>query len=52
MVKGIQSQNLPAFKAKVQEGDAWSFITCYNKENGIYGSEHSNLLGLILRNYY
>ena len=42
--RALQEIYLPAFKATVQEGDAWSFMTCYNKVNGIYGSEHHNLL--------
>jgi beta-glucosidase len=40
----LQEIYLPAFKASVQEADAWSFMTCYNKVNGIYGSENYNLL--------
>ena len=40
----LQEIYLPAFKATVQEADAWSFMTCYNKVNGVYGSENINLL--------
>ena len=40
----LQEIYLPAFKATVQEADAWSFMTCYNKVNGIYCSENYNLL--------
>jgi beta-glucosidase len=42
--RALQEVYLPAFKATVQEADAWSFMTCYNKVNGIYGSENYNLL--------
>jgi len=42
--RALQEIYLPAFKATVQEADAWSFMTCYNKVNGIYGSENNNLL--------
>ncbi|NVM05175.1 MAG: glycoside hydrolase family 3 C-terminal domain-containing protein [Candidatus Helarchaeota archaeon] len=34
----------PAFEASVREADAWSFMSCYNKVNGIYGSENKYLL--------
>ena len=42
--RALQEIYLPAFKAVVEEADAWSFMSCYNKLNGIYGSEHFNLL--------
>ena len=42
--RALQEIYLPAFKATVQEADAWSFMTCYNKVNGIYGSENYSLL--------
>jgi beta-glucosidase len=42
--RALQEIYLPAFKATVQEADAWSFMTCYNKVNGIFGSENYNLL--------
>ncbi|MHA1350327.1 MAG: beta-glucosidase family protein, partial [Promethearchaeota archaeon] len=42
--RALQEIYLPAFKATVQDADAWSFMTCYNKVNGIYGSENYNLL--------
>ena len=42
--RALQEIYLPAFKATVLEADAWSFMTCYNKVNGIYGSENCNLL--------
>jgi len=40
----LQEIYYPAFKATVQEADAWSFMSCYNKINGIYGSEHHYLI--------
>lgn len=42
--RALQEIYLPAFKATVLEADAWSFMTCYNKVNGIYGTENINLL--------
>ena len=42
--RALQEIYLPAFKASVVEADAWSFMSCYNKVNGIYGSESKNLL--------
>ena len=42
--RALQEIYLPAFKATVLEADAWSFMTCYNKLNGIYGSENFNLI--------
>ncbi|MBY8985736.1 MAG: glycoside hydrolase family 3 C-terminal domain-containing protein [Candidatus Lokiarchaeota archaeon] len=38
----------PAFKAAVQKADAWSIMSCYNKVNGIYGSENEHLLREVL----
>ncbi len=40
----LQEIYLPAFKGTIIEADAWSFMSCYNKVNGIYGSEHENLI--------
>jgi len=34
----------PAFKASVCEADAWSFMACYNKVNGVYGCENKYIL--------
>ncbi|MBD3230704.1 MAG: glycosyl hydrolase [Candidatus Lokiarchaeota archaeon] len=34
----------PAFKAAVQEADAWSVMACYNKVNGVYGCENKSIL--------
>lgn len=48
--RALQEIYLPAFKATVQEADAWCFMGCYNKVNGIYGCEHKNLITDRLRN--
>jgi len=42
--RALEEIYYPAFKATVEEADAWSFMTCYNKVNGIYGSENYNLI--------
>jgi len=42
--RALQEIYFPGFKAAVQEADAWSFMSCYNKLNGIYGSENFYLL--------
>ncbi len=39
---------LRAFKALVKEADVWTFMTCYNMVNGVYGSEHQYLIRDIL----
>ena len=42
--RALQEIYLPAFEASIREADAWSVMSCYNKVNGIYGSESKNLL--------
>ncbi len=42
--RALQEIYLRAFKATVQEADAWSFMACYNKVNGFYGCENEDLL--------
>ncbi|MFX0140161.1 MAG: beta-glucosidase [Candidatus Hodarchaeota archaeon] len=42
--RALQEIYLPAFKAVVKEANVWSIMSCYNKINGIYGSEHKQLL--------
>lgn len=39
----------PAFKAAVQEGNAYSVMAAYNKVNGYHCCENKNLLDLVLR---
>jgi beta-glucosidase len=40
---------LPAFKAAVQEADAWSVMSAYNKVNGVQCAESKELLTDILK---
>ncbi|MHA2429502.1 MAG: beta-glucosidase, partial [Promethearchaeota archaeon] len=42
--RALQEIYFPAFKAVVKEGKVWSIMSCYNKINGIYGSENKELL--------
>ncbi|MFX0069771.1 MAG: beta-glucosidase [Candidatus Hermodarchaeota archaeon] len=48
--RALQEIYLPAFEATVRETDAWSFMSCYNKVNGVYGCENNNLITERLRN--
>lgn len=48
--RALQEIYLHGFKATVTEADAWSFMTCYNKVNGVYGCENKNLINERLRN--
>src|ERR1700744_231683 len=41
---------LPAFKAAVQQGNAYAVMSAYNKVNGQYCSENEFLLNTILKN--
>jgi beta-glucosidase len=40
---------LPAFKAAVQEGNAWAVMAAYNRLNGTYAAENKSLLSDILK---
>ena len=48
--RALQEIYFPAFKATVIEADAWSFMSSYNKINGVYGSENIDLLRKKLMN--
>lgn len=41
---------LPAYKAAVQDGGTWSIMTAYNRVNGTYVSNHTQLLTDIIKN--
>jgi len=41
---------LPAFKAAIVEGNAWTIMSAYNKIRGEYCSENNYLLNTILKN--
>ncbi len=43
---------LPAFKAAVQQGGAWSVMSCYNLVNGHHCAESDYLLKQILKNEF
>lgn len=38
---------LPPFEAAVKEGHAWAAMTAYNRINGTYASEHTELIALL-----
>jgi beta-glucosidase len=40
---------LPAFKASITEGNAWTIMSAYNKLRGVYCSENGYLLDQILK---
>jgi len=40
---------LPAFKASITEGGAWTIMSAYNKLRGVYCSENDYLLNQVLR---
>ncbi|MHA1792025.1 MAG: beta-glucosidase family protein [Promethearchaeota archaeon] len=42
--RALEEIYLPAFKAAVMEGGAWSVMACYNKIGGLHGCENEMLL--------
>lgn len=47
--RALQEVYLPAFKAAVTRGNAWSVMACYNRVNGVFGCENHDLLTRRLR---
>jgi beta-glucosidase len=47
--RALREIYLPAFKAAITEGNAWTIMSAYNKLRGDYCSENSYLLQKILR---
>ncbi len=47
--RALREIYLPAFKASVTEGNAWTIMSAYNKLRGVYCSENDYLLKKILR---
>lgn len=48
--RALREIYLPAFKAAVQQGDAYTIMSAYNKVNGSWCSENDVLLNKILKN--
>ena len=47
--RALREIYLPAFKASITEGNAWTIMSAYNKIRGVYCSENSYLLQKILK---
>ncbi|MBK0379656.1 glycoside hydrolase family 3 C-terminal domain-containing protein [Mucilaginibacter segetis] len=47
--RALREIYLPAFKASITEGNAWTIMAAYNKFRGVYCSENDYLLNKILR---
>jgi beta-glucosidase len=47
--RALREIYLPAFKAGITEGNAWTIMSAYNKLRGVYCSENDYLLNKILR---
>lgn len=48
--RALREIYLPAFKAAVQQGNAWVVMSAYNKVNGHWCSENDFLLNKVLKN--
>ncbi len=48
--RALREIYFPAFKASIQEGDAWSLMTAYNQVLGDWTAESKYLLNDVLRN--
>jgi beta-glucosidase len=47
--RALREIYLPAFKASIEEGNAWTIMSAYNKLRGVYCSENDYLLNRILK---
>jgi beta-glucosidase len=47
--RALREIYLPAFKASITEGNAWTIMSAYNKLRGVYCSENDYLLKQILK---
>src|SRR6185437_10213124 len=47
--RALREIYLPAFKASITEGNAWTIMSAYNKVRGVYCSENEYLLNQILK---
>jgi beta-glucosidase len=47
--RALREIYLPAFKASITEGNAWTIMSAYNKLRGVYCSENDYLLNQILK---
>ncbi|NCD69956.1 beta-glucosidase [Mucilaginibacter agri] len=47
--RALREIYLPAFKASITEGEAWTIMSAYNKLRGVYCSENDYLLNQILK---
>jgi len=47
--RALREIYLPAFKASITEGNAWTIMSAYNKLRGVYCSENDYLLNRVLK---
>ncbi len=47
--RALREIYFPAFKASIQEGEAWTIMSAYNKVRGVYCSENNYLLNTVLK---